>query len=230
MLIILTLFLRFKVALWVSAGIPIAIMGAIWMFPAAGLNISSLTVLAFILVLGIVVDDAIVVGERIFAWEQKGIAKREAAIEGAHEVLTPVIFGVLTTMAAFLPILLIAGRMGDFFSLIGWVVVICLAFSIIECMLILPSHLVHRKTKAQESDNPAAVQKWIRFQTFFSERMQFFAQNVYQPVLMKTLEYRWVTWAVATAVLIMALALVISGRVIFQFFPAVEGDRVYATL
>ena len=229
-LIILTLFLRFKVALWVSAGIPIAIMGAIWMFPAAGLNISSLTVLAFILVLGIVVDDAIVVGERIFAWEQKGIAKREAAIEGAHEVLTPVIFGVLTTMAAFLPILLIAGRMGDFFSLIGWVVVICLAFSIIECMLILPSHLVHRKTKAQESDNPAAVQKWIRFQTFFSERMQFFAQNVYQPVLMKTLEYRWVTWAVATAVLIMALALVISGRVIFQFFPAVEGDRVYATL
>ena len=88
-LIILTLFLRFKVALWVSAGIPIAIMGAIWMFPAAGLNISSLTVLAFILVLGIVVDDAIVVGERIFAWEQKGIAKREAAIEGAHEVLTP---------------------------------------------------------------------------------------------------------------------------------------------
>ena len=70
--------------------------------------------LAFILVLGIVVDDAIVVGERIFAWEQKGIAKREAAIEGAHEVLTPVIFGVLTTMAAFLPILLIAGRMGDF--------------------------------------------------------------------------------------------------------------------
>ena len=229
-LIILTLFLRFKVALWVSAGIPIAIMGAIWMFPAAGLNISSLTVLAFILVLGIVVDDAIVVGERVFAWEQKGLSKREAAIEGSHEVITPVIFGVLTTMAAFLPILLIAGRMGDFFSLIGWVVIICLAFSIIECMLILPSHLVHRKTSAKTEDNPQWMQQWIRFQGYFSDQMQRFADSVYQPLLMKTLDYRWVTWAVATGVLIMALALVISGRVIFQFFPAVEGDRVYATL
>lgn len=229
-LIILTLFLRFKVALWVSAGIPIAIMGAIWMFPAAGLNISSLTVLAFILVLGIVVDDAIVVGERVFAWEQKGLSKREAAIEGSHEVITPVIFGVLTTMAAFLPILLIAGRMGDFFSLIGWVVIICLAFSIIECMLILPSHLVHRKTSAKTEDNPHWMQQWIRFQGYFSDQMQRFAESVYQPLLMKTLDYRWVTWAVATGVLIMALALVISGRVIFQFFPAVEGDRVYATL
>ena len=229
-LIILTLFLRFKVALWVSAGIPIAIMGAIWMFPAAGLNISSLTVLAFILVLGIVVDDAIVVGERVFAWEQKGLAKREAAIEGSHEVITPVIFGVLTTMAAFLPILLIAGRMGDFFSLIGWVVIICLAFSIIECMLILPSHLVHRKTSVKTEDNPQWMQQWIRFQGYFSDQMQRFAESVYQPMLMKTLDYRWVTWAVATGVLIMALALVISGRFIFQFFPAVEGDRVYATL
>ncbi|MGA0854927.1 MAG: efflux RND transporter permease subunit, partial [Luteolibacter sp.] len=169
-LIILTLFLRFKVALCVSAGIPIAIMGAIWMFPAAGLNISSLTVLAFILVLGIVVYDAIVVGERVFAWEQKGLSKREAAIEGSHEVITPVIFGVLTTMAAFLPILLIAGRMGDFFSLIGWVVIICLAFSIIECMLILPSHLDHRKTSAKTDDNPQWMQQWIRFQGYFSDQ------------------------------------------------------------
>lgn len=229
-LLILTLFLRFKVALWVAAGIPIAILGAIWMFPVAGLNISSLTVLAFILVLGIVVDDAIVVGERIFSFESKTKNKREAAILGTSEVMTPVVFGVLTTMAAFLPILILDGRMGAFFSTMGWVVVICLVFSIIECMLILPAHLSHRNTETYPFRETRFVQAWIGFQSFFADHLQGFAETVYRPFLIKTLQWRWVTWAVGTGILLMALALVASGRVIFQFFPAIEGDRVYATL
>ena len=229
-LLILTLFLRFKVALWVAAGIPIAVLGAIWMFPVAGLNISSLTVLAFILVLGIVVDDAIVVGERIFSFESKTKTKREAAVQGTSEVVTPVVFGVLTTMAAFLPILILDGRMGAFFSTIGWVVVICLVFSIIECMLILPAHLSHRNTETYPLKETRFVQTWIRFQSFFADHLQGFAENVYRPFLIKTLQWRWVTWAVGTGILLMALALVASGRVIFQFFPAIEGDRIYATL
>ena len=229
-LLILTLFLRFKVALWVAAGIPIAVLGAIWMFPVAGLNISSLTVLAFILVLGIVVDDAIVVGERIFSFESKTETKREAAVQGTNEVVTPVVFGVLTTMAAFLPILILDGRMGAFFSTIGWVVVICLVFSIVECMLILPAHLSHRNTETYPFKATRFVQSWIRFQSFFADHLQGFADNVYRPFLIKTLQWRWVTWAVGTGILLMALALVASGRVIFQFFPAIEGDRIYATL
>ncbi|MBT3460900.1 MAG: efflux RND transporter permease subunit, partial [Gammaproteobacteria bacterium] len=229
-LLILTLFLRFKVALWVAAGIPIAVLGAIWMFPVAGLNISSLTVLAFILVLGIVVDDAIVVGERIFSFESKTETKREAAVQGTNEVVTPVVFGVLTTMAAFLPILILDGRMGAFFSTIGWVVVICLVFSIVECMLILPAHLSHRNTETYPFRETRFVQSWIRFQSFFADHLQGFADNVYRPFLIKTLQWRWVTWAVGTGILLMALALVASGRVIFQFFPAIEGDRIYATL
>jgi multidrug efflux pump subunit AcrB len=230
-LLILTLFLRFKVAVWVAFGIPVAVLGAIWVFPAFGLNISSLTVLSFILVLGIVVDDAIVVGERIFAHESIQPTKRLAAIAGTSEVIVPVIFGVLTTIAAFLPILIIDGRMGQFFSLIGWVVVICLVFSIIECMLILPAHISHRITKGPLAFTAFGfVQWWIRFQGAIAQSLENFAKNSYQPFLIKTLQWRWVTWAVGTAVLIFALALVISGRVIFQFFPAVEGDRVYATL
>ena len=229
-LLILTVFLRFKVALWVAAGIPIAVLGAIWMFPAAGLNISSLTVLAFILVLGIVVDDAIVVGERIFSFEGPNISKRDAAIQGASEVVTPVIFGVLTTMAAFLPILIMDGRMGSFFSLIGWVVVICLIFSIVECMLILPAHLSHRNTESHWFKDTRFVKDWIKFQGFFAHHLKHFAETRYRPFLVKTLEWRWVTWAIGTGVLLMALALVASGRVIFQFFPAIEGDRIYATL
>ena len=229
-LIILTLFLRFKVAMWVAAGIPIAVMGALWMFPAAGINISSLTVLAFILVLGIVVDDAIVVGERIYSHESKDRTNREAAIEGTVEVAVPVIFGVLTTVAAFLPILLIEGRMGPFFSVIGWVVIICLLFSIIESQLILPSHLAHRRTEGYLFSETRLVKGWIKFQGKFASSLEWFAENMYRPSLVKSLEWRWVTWAIATGVLLMALALIASGRVIFQFFPAVEGEEIYATL
>ena len=229
-LLILTLFLRFKVAMWVAAGIPIAVLGALWMFPVVGINISSLTVLAFILVLGIVVDDAIVVGERVFSHEATDRNHREAAINGTFEVSVPVIFGVLTTVAAFLPILLMGSRMGEFFSVIGYVVIICLVFSILESQLILPSHLAHRKTEGYMFSNTRFVKNWISFQSVFADALTNFAKNKYQPFLIKTLEWRWVTWAVGTAVLILAIALIISGRVIFQFFPAVEGDRIYATL
>ena len=229
-LIILTLFLRFKVAIWVAAGIPIAVLGAIWVFPFAGLNISSLVILAFILVLGIVVDDAIVVGERIYSHESTDRTHRDAAIAGTAEVFIPVVFGVLTTVAAFLPILLIDGSMGSFFAVIGWVVMICLVFSIIECMFILPAHLAHRKTEGYFMADSKLVKKWIAFQSIFSGALEHFAQNIYRPFLVKTLEWRWVTWAVATFVLVTSIALIASGRVIFQFFPAVEGDRIYVTL
>ncbi len=229
-LVILALFLRFKVALWVAAGIPIAILGAIWVFPAAGLNISSLSILSFILVLGIVVDDAIVVGERIYSHESIEPTRREAAIAGTSEVIVPVVFGVLTTIAAFLPILLLDGRMGSFFSIIGWVVLVCLIFSIIECMFILPAHLSHRKTENYFLHRAPVVTKWVAFQSVFSNALEHFANHRYRPFLEKTLEWRWVTWAVATFILVASVALIISGRVVFQFFPAVEGDRIYVTL
>ena len=229
-LLILALFLRFKVALWVAAGIPIAVLGAIWAFPVAGINISSLTVLAFILVLGIVVDDAIVVGERIYSHEKHSKSNRDAAISGTAEVITPVVFGVLTTIAAFLPILLIDGRMGEFFSVIGWVVLVCLIFSILECMFILPAHLAHRKVSGFLFETSSLVAGWTRFQGKLSGSLEYFAENQYRRFLEKTLEWRWVTWSVATGVLVLSLALIFSGRVIFQFFPAVEGDRIYATL
>ncbi|HIL98532.1 MAG TPA: efflux RND transporter permease subunit, partial [Pseudomonadales bacterium] len=229
-LLVLTLFLRFKVAMWVAAGIPIAIAGALWMFPLAGINISTMTILAFILVLGIVVDDAIVIGERVFSHETTDKNHREAAIAGTLEVYVPVIFGVLTTIAAFLPILLIEGKMGGFFSIIGWVVVVCLMFSILESQLILPAHLAHRKTEGYFLSESLFVKKWITFQTAIADSLSNLANNVYRPFLVKTLEWRWVTWAVATAILLTAIALIASGRVVFQFFPSVDGDRVYATL
>ena len=229
-LVILTLFLRFKVAIWVAAGIPAAVLGAIWMFPLAGINISSLTIVAFILVLGIIVDDAIVIGERIYSYEAISKNRREAAIAGTAEVFTPVVFGVLTTIAAFLPMLTIEGRMSDFFSIIGWVVIVCLAFSMLECMLILPAHLTHRKTEKYPLEGTPLVEGWIKFQGKFSKALESFATNTYKPYLEITMEWRWITWAVATAVLFTSLALIASDRVIFQFFPAIEGDSINANL
>ena len=229
-IIILALFLRFKLAIWVAAGIPIAILGAVAMFPFVGLTISSLTVMGLILVLGIIVDDAIVVGERIHTYERKGLAKEEAAIEGTLEVSVPVIFGVFTTIAAFLPILLLQGQMGAFFNAIGGVVVFCLLASLVESQLILPGHIAHRKTEGYFGENWMLVKGWQKFQGRISDGMEYFAEHGYHRALKKILKYRYACWATATGVIIITFALLMSGRVIFQFMPSVEGDTVYGTV
>lgn len=228
--IVLALFLRFRIAMWVAAGIPIAILGGIMLFPAFGISISTLTVMAFILVLGIVVDDAIVVGERIYAHELNAESKRHAAIDGTWEVSIPVIFGVLTTMATFLPLILGGGRLGDFFSVIGYVVILCLFMSIIESQLILPAHLAHRKTTGYLFEKTRFVQGWIRFQGALANGLSDFAMYRYRPLMNRAMEFRYVTAALALAALILVLGLIGSGRINFQFFPSVEGDRIYATL
>ena len=229
-LIILALFLRFKVAIWVAAGIPIAIAGALSLFSSVGLTISSLTVMGFILVLGIIVDDAIVVGERIHAFERKGYSKGEAAVEGTMEVCVPVIFGVLTTIAAFLPILLLGGQMGTFFNAIGAVVVFCLVASLVESQLILPGHIAHRRTEGYLFENSFIVTKWQSIQGKISYGMEYFAEHGYRSLLDKVLRYRYACLATATGVIIITAALWLSGRVIFQFMTSVEGDVVYGSV
>ncbi len=225
--IVLALFLRFRLAMWVAAGIPIALLGTIAVFPYAGISISTVTVMGFILVLGILVDDAIVVGERVYAHEQMGKDPVQAAIDGTREVSIPVIFGVLTTMAAFLPLVIVEGRMADFFSVIGYVVIIALVFSIIESQLILPAHLAHRNHKEATH---GFSQRWNSIQGALSGWLQDVAERRYLPLLKLAIEWRYATAALGLGVLILALALIASGRVVFGFFPAVEGDRVYAQL
>lgn len=229
-LIVLGMFLRFRIALWVAAGIPIGILGALSVFPQLDITISSITMMAFILVLGIIVDDAIVVGERVYVLEQEGLSREDAAIEGTYEVSVPVIFGVLTTVAAFLPLLLLEGPLGGFFNVIGGVVILCLFASVVESQLILPGHLAHRRATAHPLESLPFITQWQLFQQKLSNGMENFAVNVYQPALRKCLKYRYATWASATAVIIITFGLLASGRVVFQFFPAVEGDRIYASL
>ncbi|MEQ9003855.1 MAG: efflux RND transporter permease subunit [Pseudomonadales bacterium] len=225
--IILALFLRFRLAMWVAAGIPIALLGTLAVFPYADISISTITVMAFILVLGILVDDAIVVGERVYGHEQMGKDPVQAAIDGTREVSIPVIFGVLTTMAAFLPLIIVPGRMADFFGVIGYVVIIALVFSIIESQLILPAHLAHRN---HNEASHGLSKRWNTLQSRLSGGLEHFAQHRYQPLLARAIEWRYATAAIGLGVLILAVALIASGRVVFGFFPAVEGDRVHAQL
>ncbi len=229
-LILLALFLRFKLALWVAAGIPIAICGAMSLFPSLDITFSTMTIMAFILVLGILVDDAVVVGERIHAHEKLGLSQRDAALSGTLEVSVPVIFGVLTTIAAFLPILLLGGPMGGFFNVIGAVVVLCLIGSLIEAQLILPCHLAHRKTSGYWLENSMIVNRWQSFQNGIARSLEKFAENIYQKYLRVVVEYRYACWATATAVILLTITLVMSDRVIFQFMPAIEGDAVWASV
>ena len=226
-LVILALFLEFKLAMWVAIGIPVALMGAIAVLPATDINISTLTVMGFILVLGIVVDDAIVVGERVYGHEQMGKSRLNAAIDGTWEVSTPVIFGVLTTIAAFLPLVMVRGQMADFFSPIGWVVIFALFFSIIESQLILPSHLVKR---GRQSKGNALKERFKAIQRYLGGSLEHFAIQTYRPFMEKVITWRYATGAICLGALIVALSMILSGRVVFGFFPAVEGDRVYAAL
>ncbi len=226
-MLILSMFLRFRLAMWVAAGIPIAMLGTVAMFPYFDLEISMLAIMAFILVLGIIVDDAIVVGERVYAHETMGKPPIRAAIDGTWEVSTPVIFGVLTTMAAFLPLIISSGRMADVFGTIGWIVIISLVFSIIESQLILPAHLAHRN---HQTSHTGIGLTWTRLQDTLSGAMGDFASQVYRPFLQKALAWRYLTAATGLAVLIIVMAMIGSGRIVFSFFPPVEGDIVYATL
>ena len=142
---VLSLFLKPKLAFWVSLGIPISFLGALWLFPVFDVSINMLSLFTFILVLGIVVDDAIVVGENFHLYKQKGLDSRESAIEGAYEVSKPVIFAVLTTMVTFSPMLFVSGASGKVWKIFPLVVIPILFFSLFESLSILPAHLAHSK-------------------------------------------------------------------------------------
>ena len=219
--LILALFLRLKLAFWVMVGLPIAFMGAFFMLPAVDVTVNMLSLFGFILVLGIVVDDAIVIGESAYTNMRAKGHSVDNIVEGVMQVAVPATFGVLTTIAAFLPILLVTGMSGQFFSAIGWVVILCLTFSLVESKLILPAHLAHMKVKHYDKDthNP-----FIRFQRFFSEGLHHFIDNVYAPFLEKALAHRYLTLSIFVSMLILSVGLLLGGILRFVFFPDMTAD------
>jgi multidrug efflux pump subunit AcrB len=225
--IILALFLKLRLAFWVSLGIPISFLGALWLLPSLDVTINMISLFAFIVVLGIVVDDAIIVGENIYKKHEQGMTGYEGSSVGAKEVATPVIYGVLTTIAAFSPLLFVAGTMGKIMRVVPIIVIATLAFSLIESLFILPAHLSHVRHKKGKS---RIGRWWSRLQGGFSNRLAWFIEKAYKPSLDLGLRFRYATVAFATATLMITVAIVGAGWVKFIFFPKVESDFVSASL
>ncbi len=223
----LSLFLRLKLAFWVMLGLPVAFLGTFLFLPTLGITVNLISLFGFIVVLGIVVDDAIVVGESAYTNMRAKGHSVDNIVEGVQRVAVPATFGVLTTIAAFLPVLLVSGTSGQFMSPIGWVVVLCLLFSIVESKLIMTAHLAHMKVKhyGEETHNP-----FVRFQRFFSEGLHHVVDDYYAPFLQRALKRRYLTVALFVAALILSVGLIIGGVLRAVFFPDIQSDTLRVSL
>lgn len=226
--IILAMFLDLKLAFWVMMGIPVSFLGTMLIMPLDpfSMTINMLTLFAFILVLGIVVDDAIVIGESAYTEVERHGHSLENVIRGAQKVAMPATFGVLTTIAAFIPMLIVSGPMGIIWKSIGMVVILCLTFSLIESKLILPAHLAHMKFK--KSGPPRGL--FGRFKANFNDRVQYFIHHSYRNFLERCIKHRYNVVAAFVGVLILSIALVASGKVRWVFFPDIPSDFIQVQL
>ncbi|MEE9321585.1 MAG: efflux RND transporter permease subunit [Granulosicoccus sp.] len=224
-MILLTLFLRFWVAAWVFIGVPVSILGGIALMPLFGVSLNLLSLFAFILVLGIVVDDAIVTGENIYTHMRRNPNRIQAAIEGAQEVSMPVTFGVLTTVAAFTPLLMIEGIRGKIFAQIPLIIIPVLLFSIIESKFVLPSHMSHLNFFKNTRPNLFA-----RLQHRIADGFEWFVDNAYQPVLAAALRNRYLVLALFAGSAVIIFSLVSSGHIRFIFMPRVQSEVARASL
>ncbi|MFT6242629.1 MAG: multidrug efflux pump subunit AcrB [Akkermansiaceae bacterium] len=225
-LLVLALFLRPSLAFLVALGIPVSFAGGLWLMPALGVSMNMISAFAFILVLGIVVDDAIVVGENVYTRIQGGEHPREASWKGTHEVGVVVIFGVLTTMTAFTPMLGLSGVSGKIWPNIPLVVIPVLFFSLLQSKLVLPAHLALLKPTSNEpSKNPL-----YRLQGAISGGLEQFVKAIYSPFLAVCLKFRYIVWVAFLALVVVAVTLLKTGWLPFQFFPKVEGEILSAKL
>ena len=220
-LVVLGIFLRLQLAFWVMLGMPIAFLGAFALMPVVGGSINVLSIFGFILVLGIVVDDAIIIGESVQTSTEREDISLDSVIRGAKRVAIPATFGVLTTVATFVPFLSVPGSFGPIPFAIGSVVILCLLFSIVESKLILPAHLASMKPL-----NPASASPIRRFQAKFAARLRHVIDNIYEPFLIRCLEARYTTISTFLGILILALGLVLSPYIRTVFFPNMSSDFI----
>ena len=230
-IIVLALFLKPKLAFWVSLGIPISFMGGFWLFGPLNLSINMLSLFTFILVLGIVVDDAIVVGENIALFKERGMNSVDAAVKGALQVATPVFFAVLTTMVTFSPMLAVEGEIGSIWRIFPLVVISVLVWSLIESLTILPAHLAH---SSEEEPKISALlyisTKWNILQGKIVNGLAYVTHHIYKPILFKAVSNPFSALSFAAGVFVLTIGIMLSGILKFSFFPAVEDDLAIATI
>ncbi len=226
--VLLVLFLRLRLAFWVSAGIAVSFFGTLWVLPLLDASINMVSMFAFVLVLGIVVDDAIIVGENIFTRHRQGVFGTTAAIAGAQDVAKPVIFAALTTVISFMPILFLPGTEGKLWDVVAIVVIATLFFSLLESLVILPAHL--SATNSEASSSFTVVNVLLRLQQVFVTHFENIVSRFYRPLLDYVLEWRYATASVFVSLFIVFLTIVLSGWVRLVFFPQIEGDMIVASV
>lgn len=212
---LLTLFLRLKLALWVMAGLPICFLGAVMLMPLFGLSINIISLFAFIMVLGIVVDDAIVTAESVYTEVNKNGSGVENVISGVKKVATPATFGVLTTMTVFFPLIFSSGPDSALFYGIAMVTILCLAFSLVESKLILPAHLSGLMPENSHQS------PW---RERFDRRLSTFINGPFRSLISHCVDHKWLTVAFFFAILFVTTALVTSARVKFVANPSIPHD------
>lgn len=239
--VVLSLFLRMKVAFWVIVGLPICFLGALWLMPIWPVTINTISLFGFIIVLGIVVDDAIIIGESIYTKIRSDGHTLDTVIHGAHRVAIPATFGVLTTIAAFAPLMFVGGMVAPFFEAMAFVVMLCLMFSLVESKLILPAHLVHASVPPVDEDDLFRPQREIPFkerpgraflkiQRHVQHGLFAVINNVYRPLLEKAVDNRGVTVACFVGVLIVTFGLMGSGIARVVIFPELASDFMQVNL
>lgn len=224
-LVLLTLFLRPSIAFWVFIGIPVSFMGALILMPMLGITLNIMSLFGFILVLGIVVDDAIVTGENVYTHMKKTDSAELAAINGTKEVATPVTFGVLTTVVAFLPLAFIDGMRGALFAQLPAIVIPVLLFSLIESKFVLPAHLKYIKLRGEKAPG-----RFSRFQQNFADGFERAIVKFYKPILHKAVNNKGTTISLFVGAFVIVIALLMSGWTKFVFFPRIPSETVRVNL
>ena len=223
-LLVLGLFLEVRLAFWVMLGLPISILGSFLILKYAGGSLNMVSLFAFIVTLGIVVDDAIIVGESIYEKRLSGESFLKSAIWGTKEMFIPVTFAILTNMVAFAPLLFVPGTMGDILFHIPIVTISVFLISLIECLFILPSHLAYKPSNNKFWSLINSPQKWV------NKKFVYFSKNHFRKIVSLCIRHRYITATSATAILILSLVFIYSGYIKLRFLPQISRDVVKSTI
>ena len=230
-LLSLWLFMNLRLAFWVAAGLVVALLGGLWILILYGGTLNMITMFAFIMALGMLVDDAIVVGENIYSHWRRGKSPVRAAIDGAGEVAVPVIGAVSTTMAAFVPLFIMEGILGKFVAVMPVAVVAALLGSLLECMVILPPHLAHALPEGGYQAPKRGLRRLAqRVRDAIDGTLDRFIERVYMPTLRRAMAWRLVVAASAVAILMLMVGLLLGGHLSFELFPDRDTDTIIARL
>ncbi len=227
--IALALFLNFRLAFWVSIGIPISFMGAFLVLDVSDQTINMISLFAFIMTLGILVDDAIIVGENVYTHYGRGKSPAEAVVDGLKEVGGPVVMAVTTTIVAFAPLLFIAGIMGKFLAVMPMAVIAILMVSLFEALVILPSHLNHALMQSEKESGK--LTSWHeRFRQRIERGLHTVIDRIYSPAIRYVVKNRYFAFSLGIGVLIISLGIIAGGYVPFVFLPKGESDWIIADI